>query len=60
MKQINYYIEMVIGITVFVVVVFLNWDSLYVRLNSYYEAWSYKKKLFDVKVILDKGRTKCL
>ena len=51
---------MVIGITVFVVVVFLNWDSLYVRLNSYYEAWSYKKKLFDVKVILDKGRTKCL
>ena len=21
-----------------------NWDSLYVRLNSYYEAWSYKKK----------------
>ena len=51
---------MVIGITVFVVVVFLNWDSLHVRLNSYYETWSYKKKLFDVKVVLDKGRTKCL
>ena len=24
--------------------VFLNWDSLHARLNSYYEAWSYKKK----------------
>ena len=36
---------MVIGITVFVVVVFLNWDSLHVRLNSYYETWSYKKNL---------------
>ena len=23
---------------------FLNWDSLYARLNSHYEAWSYKKK----------------
>ena len=24
--------------------VFFNWDSLYTRLNSHYEAWSYKKK----------------
>ena len=23
---------------------FLNWDSLNARLNSHYEAWSYKKK----------------
>ena len=23
---------------------FFNWDSLHVRLNSHYEAWSYKKK----------------
>ena len=23
---------------------FINWDSLHVRLNSHYEAWSYKKK----------------
>ena len=23
---------------------FLNWDSLHARLNSHYEAWSYKKK----------------
>ena len=23
---------------------FLNWDSLYARLNSHYKAWSYKKK----------------
>ena len=23
---------------------FLNWDSLYARLNSHCEAWSYKKK----------------
>ena len=22
----------------------LNWDSLHARLNSHYEAWSYKKK----------------
>ena len=22
---------------------FFNWDSLYARLNSHYEAWSYKK-----------------
>ena len=24
--------------------VFFNWGSLYARLNSHYEAWSYKKK----------------
>ena len=24
--------------------IFLNWDSLYARLNSNYEVWSYKKK----------------
>ena len=24
--------------------IFLNWDSLHARLNSHYEAWSYKKK----------------
>ena len=24
--------------------IFLNWDSLYARQNSHYEAWSYKKK----------------
>ena len=24
--------------------VFFNWDSLHARLNSHYEAWSYKKK----------------
>ena len=23
---------------------FFNWDSLHARLNSYYEAWSYKEK----------------
>ena len=23
---------------------FFNWDSLHARLNSHYEAWSYKKK----------------
>ena len=23
---------------------FFNWDSLHARLNSYYKAWSYKKK----------------
>ena len=23
---------------------FLNWNSLHTRLNSYYKAWSYKKK----------------
>ena len=23
---------------------FLNWDSLFARLNSHYEAWTYKKK----------------
>ena len=23
---------------------FFNWDSFYTRLNSHYEAWSYKKK----------------
>ena len=23
---------------------FFNWDSLHVKLNSYYGAWSYKKK----------------
>ena len=23
---------------------FVNWDSLYSRLNSHYEAWSYKEK----------------
>ena len=26
-----------------------NWDSLHTRLNSHYEAWSYKKKK-DIKV----------
>ena len=25
-------------------IVFFNWDSLHARLNSHYEAWSYKKK----------------
>ena len=25
-------------------VFFFNWDSLHARLNSHYEAWSYKKK----------------
>ena len=25
-------------------VAFFNWDSLLARLNSHYEAWSYKKK----------------
>ena len=24
--------------------VFFNWDSLHARLNSHYEAWSYKEK----------------
>ena len=24
--------------------IFFNWDSLHTRLNSHYEAWSYKKK----------------
>ena len=23
---------------------FLNWDSIYARLNSHYKAWNYKKK----------------
>ena len=26
--------------------IFLNWDSLHARLNSYYEPWSYKKKKY--------------
>ena len=26
------------------IVIFFNWDSLHARLNSHYEAWSYKKK----------------
>ena len=25
---------------------FFNWDSVNVRLNSHYEAWSYKKKKY--------------
>ena len=25
---------------------FKSWDSLHARLNSYYEAWSYKKKKY--------------
>ena len=25
-------------------IIFFNWDSLHARLNSHYEAWSYKKK----------------
>ena len=25
-------------------ILFFNWDSLHARLNSHYEAWSYKKK----------------
>ena len=30
---------------------FVNWDSLYARLNSHYEAWSHKKKKHEkVKV----------
>ena len=29
------------GITL---IFFLNWDSLHPRLNSHYEAWSYKEK----------------
>ena len=28
----------------FVFDLFLSWDSLHARLNSHYEAWSYKKK----------------
>ena len=27
-------------------VIFLNWDSLYARLNSHYKAWSYKKNKY--------------
>ena len=30
--------------TCFTMQIFLNWDSFYTRLNSHYEAWSYKKK----------------
>ena len=26
-------------------VLFFNWDSLHTRLNSHYEAWSYKKSI---------------
>ena len=26
---------------------FFNWDSLHARLNSHYEAWSYKKKKYE-------------
>ena len=29
----------------FFFVFFLNWDSLYLGLNSHYEAWNYKKKI---------------
>ena len=29
---------------VYIMLLFLNWDSLYARLDSHYEAWSYKKK----------------
>ena len=29
---------------------FFNWDSLYARLNSHYEAWSYKKKKSTKKI----------
>ena len=28
----------------FLVQIFFNWDSLHARLNSHYQAWSYKKK----------------
>ena len=28
---------------IFEFLIFLNWDSLHARLNSHYEAWSYKK-----------------
>ena len=28
------------------VIIFFNWDSLQARLNSHYEAWSYKKKKY--------------
>ena len=30
---------------------FFNWDSLHARLNSHYEAWSYKKKKKSTKKI---------
>ena len=29
---------------------FFNWDSLHARLNSHYEAWSYKKKKSTKKI----------
>ena len=29
---------------------FFNWDSLQARLNSHYEAWSYKKKKSTKKI----------
>ena len=32
------------GTVGFTVESFFNWDSLHARLNSHYEAWSYKKK----------------
>ena len=28
-------------------ITFFNWDSLHARLNSHYEAWSYKKKKYE-------------
>ena len=28
----------------YMVLIFLNWDSLHARLNSHYKAWGYKKK----------------
>ena len=30
---------------------FFNWNSLHARLNNHYEAWSYKKKKKNIKII---------
>ena len=32
-----------VALTLYLFIYFFNWDSLHARLNSHYEAWSYKK-----------------
>ena len=43
MKQ-NTVFEIIFSILFFILMI---WDSLHARLNSHYEAWSYKKKKYE-------------
>ena len=38
------YIYIYVYIYIYIYIYIFNWDSLHARLNSHYEAWSYKKK----------------